>query len=261
MGIVRGVLIPALLASSMTIGARVLAAEEPDDRGWGELSGSVTLSSDYMFRGISNTSNLPQIQGDMTWAHGSGLYAGVWSSNTNFGGQNNSMEVDPFIGFSRPIGETGLSYDVGYWSYNYPGSRADLDGDGVAEDADFDYAELYGILSYQIGNVGLTGSLWYADNYFGDDFFDDVSSLAYHAIVSYALPMGVSVSGRVGEQTFDETSGLPDQDYTYYDVGASKAWRGFTFELRWHDTDDVQPELALSEDADGRLVFSITRSF
>jgi len=215
----------------------------------GTLSGNVMFSSDYVFRGITQTKNLPQIQGDLTWSHGSGVYTGIWASNTNFGGGDASMEFDPYIGFSRGIADTGLSYDIGYWSYNYPG------GD------ELNYWEVYGILSYETGSLGLSGSVWYADNYFGDDFFDDVSSLAYDATVSYQLNDKWLVSARVGQQTFDETAGLADQDYLYYDVGASMTWQDYTLALRWHDSDGVEPELATESDSDGSLVFSLTRSF
>lgn len=216
----------------------------------GQIGGSINLGTDYVFRGISNSNERPQVQADLNWSHSDGLYAGVWASNTDFGGPGNSMEVDPYIGHSAAIGASDWSYDVGFWYYHYPGAQSD-----------FDYWETYGILTYTLDMLSITGSLWYADNYFGDDFFGDESSLAYHVIVSYELPMGATASGRIGEQTYDEPAGLSDQDYTYYDIGASKNHWGLTFSLRWHDTDGVQPTLADPDLADGRLVARITKSF
>ena len=51
------------------------------------LSGSAWLTTDYMFRSISNTSQNPaaQVEFDLTY----GIFYGyVWGSNTDFGGEH-----------------------------------------------------------------------------------------------------------------------------------------------------------------------------
>lgn len=263
-GLCHAALAPRLavcLAMFVTGGSLHAQDELSDDDGPGTLSGNLKLSSDYMFRGISNTDNGPQIQGDVTWAFDNGIYVGVWSSNTEFGGDNNSLEIDPYVGFASSIGDTGLSYNVGFWSYNYPGSRSDLDGDGDTESASFDYWELYAILGYSIGKFTVSPSVWYADNYFGDDALDDVSSVAYDVTVSYALPQNFSVSARVGRQTFDETPGLVDIDYSYYDAGVSYTIRSITFDLRYFDTNGIRSALVNPNLADSRWVYGATYAF
>lgn len=215
-----------------------------------DFAGHVSLATDYVFRGISQTNEEPQIQTEWSWTHDSGIYAGVWSSNTDYGGPGNSMEFDPFIGFAGTVGDSGLSYDVGYWYYYYPGAESD-----------FDYAEIYAILTYTMANTDIAPSVWYADDYFGEDFFDNESSLAYQVALTHTFPPGFSISGAVGEQTFDEPNGLGDQDFTYWNIGVSQPWGGFTFDLRWHDTDGVQADLAPGELVDGRLVGRVTRDF
>jgi uncharacterized protein (TIGR02001 family) len=225
------------------------AGSEDDDFAGGSFSGNLRFATNYMFRGISQTDDGPQIQGDVTWAHNSGFYAGVWSSNTDAGGPGNSMEFDPFIGFSQAIGDTRLTYDVGFWYYSYPGS-----------DFDYDYWEIYGILTYAFDGASIGGSVWYADNYFGEDFFDGTSAIAVETVVTFDLPENFALSGRIGRQTFDEAGGIGDQDYTYYDVGVSKVWNDVTFDVRWHDAADVTSALA-SDDNVGALVGSVALAF
>lgn len=225
-------------------------AQDDSTVGGGILGGSVTLGTDYVFRSLSISNEKPQIKGDFNWTHDSGLYVGVWSSNTDFGGPGNSMELDPYIGFSGTLHDSAWSYDTGFWYYHFPGSQSDLD-----------YWEVYGTLTYILDNLSISGSLWYADNYFGDDFFGDESSLSYHAILAYQLPGGLRLSARLGEQTFDEPAGLSDQDYLYYDIGVTKDYQGFSLELRWHDSDGVKPALVDPDLADARLVAGITKSF
>ncbi|ABS64210.1 conserved hypothetical protein [Parvibaculum lavamentivorans DS-1] len=247
--------VAALVAISVTQPGNALAQDEgelaleDESSGYGSISGNLRLATNYMFRGISQTDDGPQLQGDVTWTHDSGLYVGMWASNTDAGGPGNSVEIDPFIGFSNPIGDSGFTYDLGFWYYAYPGS-----------DFDYDYWEVYGILTYDFETTSVAGAVWYADNYFGEDFFNDVSATAVDVTVTQALPWDLSVSGTLGRQTFDETGGIGDQDYTYYDFGVSKDWNDITLDLRWHDAVGVTSALASSDNV-GAVVGSVSFAF
>ncbi|MGK0473462.1 MAG: hypothetical protein ACJAR0_003958 [Candidatus Azotimanducaceae bacterium] len=216
----------------------------------GTVGATLSMATDYVFRGISQTLEEPQVQVDINWSHKSGWYAGAWSSNTEFGGDGNSMEFDPYIGFSSAVADTNWRYDLGYWHYHFPGAQAD-----------FDYGEFYGTVSYGPENVNASFSVFYADDFFGSDFFGDGSSVAFHGKFIYSLDNDVSLSARVGRQTFDEPVALVDQNYTYYDIGVSKRWIGFTLDLRWHDTVGVKSDYVAGSLADGRLVARVSRGF
>ena len=107
-----------------------------------ELSANIATVSNYYFRGITQTSDNAAIQGGIDYSHESGLYAGTWLSNIDFGGKENA-EVDLYAGFGNDIGDTGFSYDVGIIYYWYPGAGGEQQGD------DIDYAELYGSLGWK----------------------------------------------------------------------------------------------------------------
>ena len=49
-----------------------------------EVSGTLTLTSDYLFRGITQTDEKPALQGGLEWAHDSGVYAGAWGSSISW---------------------------------------------------------------------------------------------------------------------------------------------------------------------------------
>jgi uncharacterized protein (TIGR02001 family) len=216
----------------------------------GTISATLSMATDYVFRGISQTLEEPQVQVDLNWSHKSGWYAGAWSSNTEFGGMGNSMEFDPYIGFSSAVADTNWSYDVGYWHYHFPGAQSD-----------FDYGEFYGTATYGPENINASLSVFYADDFFGKDFFGEGSSVAFHGKFVYSLDNDFSFSARVGRQTFDEPAALVDQNYTYYDIGVSKRWIGFTLDLRWHDTVGVTADYVAGRLADGRLVARVSRGF
>ncbi|WP_193166279.1 TorF family putative porin [Microbulbifer hainanensis] len=222
--------------------------EEEEEESFGTFAGSALIASDYMFRSISNSNLRPQVQVDFNWSHDFGIYMGVWASNTDFGGTGNSMEIDPYIGFTRDIGDSNFSFDIGYWSYNYPGSPLSLN-----------YAEAYGYLNYANDKLSISPSIWWTDNYFGDDFLGSVSATAYEVTIGYELGQGFTPSFRVGQQTFG--SGYDNLDFMYWDIGMDYAHDEWTVGLRWYDTDGVDPFLANPKLADGEVVFGVTRSF
>ncbi len=115
------------------------------------VSGSATLTTDYRFRGVSQTDRGMAVQGGVTLSHESGVYVGAWGSNLagwgTFGGPN--MELDLTGGVKVPVGEGTL--DTGLVWYMYPGG---------ADTTDF--AELFARLSGDIGPLSLTAGVAYA---------------------------------------------------------------------------------------------------
>ena len=82
-----------------------------------EYSANVTLTSDYSFRGYSQTLRDPAIQGGFDVAFDSGFSVGTWASNVNFG--ETSMEWDLYVGWSKELRE-GVSLDVTAIYFDYP---------------------------------------------------------------------------------------------------------------------------------------------
>ena len=103
------------------------------------FSGSAALTSDYRFRGITQTENDPAVQAGFTLSHTSGLYVGVWGSNVNFGTPDPHVELDPFLGYSTELSGFAAKpiLDVGVWYYNYPSA------------SDLNWVELYGKLTFK----------------------------------------------------------------------------------------------------------------
>ncbi len=200
------------------------------------FSGSVTLTSDYVFRGISQTDEEPAIQAGLNLEHASGFYAGVWGSNVDFGGDED-IEIDYILGFSNEV--EGLSYTVAGYYYTYPGVDSDLD---------YDYFEAGLNLSYTADMVTPTASLYYSPDFFGG------TGEAWYitAGLSVAPTDAISVYANVGLQTVED---VPD-DVLDWNIGASYSVEAFTFDVKYTDTDisDFAP-------AEERIVGTVTFSF
>ncbi|MDQ7072995.1 MAG: TorF family putative porin [Gammaproteobacteria bacterium] len=83
-----------------------------------QLVPSVALSTDYVWRGYSQTDNDPAISGSFDYAHASGFYAGTWASNVSFA-TDTDIEIDVYAGFGGEL-DNGLGWDIGWLRYIYP---------------------------------------------------------------------------------------------------------------------------------------------
>jgi uncharacterized protein (TIGR02001 family) len=113
------------LASTLLVASTAALAQtkapEPDYT----LSFNAALTSDYRYRGISQSRLKPAVSGGVDFAHKSGFYVGAWGSSIkwikDFGGDA-SMEVDLYGGYKGSISDS-VSYDVGVLGYIYPSNR------------------------------------------------------------------------------------------------------------------------------------------
>lgn len=214
-----------------------------------DFSANVALTTDYVFRGISQTGEDPALQGGFDFKHASGFYAGVWGSNVEFAPavDDASLEIDYYAGITGEVGG-GLGWDVGAIYYSYPGS---------ADAADLDYWEAKGALNYAFKGVALEPSVALA-LYYSPEFTGETGDATYVVgSLNLTLPQDFGLSLHVGQQNIDET--VPDS-YIEYGVGVSKQVAGFGLALNYYGTNDDGEDLA-GELADDRVVFSVSRSF
>lgn len=194
------------------------------------LSANVGLTSNYLWRGVSQTDDGAAISGGIDYEHESGFYAGTWASNVDFGDAA-SYELDFYFGFGGDIGDTGFGYDVGYIYYAYPDSD---ENDPMNE---YDFGEVYGSISYSYfsftANYGV-------NNDDGAELFD--GALYLSADAAFEIADGLELGLHVGDYSFD--SDYDEGDYTDYGVSLSKD--GFTFAISDTDLDQDDMNVTIS---------------
>ena len=90
------------------------------------LSGNVGLTTDYVWRGMTQNAGDPSISGGFDLEHDSGFYLGTWAANVladDADGDalgSGSMELDGYFGFGGSFNDDA-GYDVGFIAYTYPG--------------------------------------------------------------------------------------------------------------------------------------------
>ena len=246
---IRKRLAPTALAAALAAAAGGAQAE---------ISGNVTLATDYRFRGVSQTDRQMALQGGLDWSHASGFYVGTWASNVDsnfFSGTSTDpqLEWDLYVGYSGEIG--GLGYDVGIIRYVYPGYD------------DANTTEIHVGVSYGVSDSVSVG----ADLYYSPELgFVGSNDSAWYFVVSgeVALPQGFTLSASVGRsfgEAFDGADSDPDTDYDAYtdwSIGISKDVAGVTLGLSWIGTssDAESTTLGFGGVAEDTFVFSVSKS-
>jgi uncharacterized protein (TIGR02001 family) len=244
------------LLSAALVGGLALPAHAQDANGL-ELSATATFTTDYVFRGISQTANNPAVQASLDASYGI-FYLGMWGSNLDFGagpsGQDiANLEIDYYGGIAPEW--RGISFDIGGIYYTYPGA---YDPGG-----DFDYFELKTGASYTFFDALTLG----ATNYWSPEFSGEIGNadaLELAAEYSFANKWWIfspSVSALVGWQWFDEAS---DSDYTYWNAGLTLGFMdNWSADVRYWDTDasDAGCFGAFANTCDERIVGTLSASF
>lgn len=89
-----------------------------------DLTGNVGVTSNYVFRGFTQSDNGPAIQGGIDYTHASGFYAGAWASTVKFCGAScdSGLEADLYFGLNFKL-QNDLVFDIGYIDYEYTNSN------------------------------------------------------------------------------------------------------------------------------------------
>lgn len=252
----RGLIGSLILGAALIIGL-ALPAKANDNQV--SLSAIATLTTDYIFRGVSYSGQEPAVQAEFDLAYGI-FYAGMWGSNvdlggTPFGGSVATLEIDYYAGIA-PTWQ-GINFDIAGLYYTYPGA---YDPAG-----NFDYFELKTGASYTFNEALTLGvaNFWSPDYSGGVGDSDALELSAEYAfsgkLFNFFLP---SVSGGIGWQWFSDL----DSDFTYWNTGLTLGFmEHWSADIRYWDTDFSNTGCAaftgFRSTCDARVVGTISASF
>ena len=198
--IVLSTLLAATLASTQAVAA------EPDYT----LSYNIGATTDYRFRGISQTSFKPAVQGGADFSHKSGVYLGAWGSNVNWvkdfaGATDGSLEVDLYGGYKGELAKD-LGFDVGVIAYIYPSNNATTNANTT---------EIYAALTYGLVTAKYSRSV---TNFVAN--VDSTGSQYLEVAATFDLGNGFSLTPHIGRQLIPNQ--LTSGDYTDYSLTVGK---------------------------------------
>ncbi|MCF2827194.1 MULTISPECIES: TorF family putative porin [unclassified Pseudoalteromonas] len=202
-------------------------------------SSTVTLASDYLFNGVSQTKEDEALQVSLDWFGKSGWYAGGWVSQVDFG-DGTDVEGDLYGGYKFTLTEK-LKLDVGLSQYTYH-------GDDVS--SDYNYAEAFAKFNYGQTNL----DFWYAWDYFGTGAAHGIVMLTHSIPITdrWLLTLGVDHSMSFDSDKYEWESG--DDDYTHWHLTGTYSISTWSFSLGYESND-------IDSYADSTFVASISKTF
>jgi uncharacterized protein (TIGR02001 family) len=251
------------LAGGLVAAPAAFAAE--DDGVPGDLAVTLALTTDYVFRGISQTDGGPAVQGTVDYAYmfrdEIGIYAGLFGSNVDFdevsgpGVDRASAEFDIYAGVKGTI--SGVIWQLGYIYYAYPKASP-------SSTFDYDYQEIVAKLGYDFDFMAISGGVNYAWDYFSETG----KGVYWNADLTVPLPFlpyEMKALAHIGHQDIDDNARFGAPDYTEWMLGLSATIKGFTITAAYTDTDlskgECFPGSGLTGTCKARGVLTLSKTF
>jgi uncharacterized protein (TIGR02001 family) len=237
-----------VLLTALMLGTTAAVAEEaPSDF---DVTGYLTGTNNFMYRGLSLSANSAAVQGQFSLEHKTGFYATLWASNTRLQTRGNSpnLEGNFLVGYTSNITDD-LAYDIGYLRTFYPGGNSQ-----------FDFNDFYGTLMYK----GISAGLSYSDDFFAE------TGTALYGFLAYdnKIINDVSLHAKVGytrnrSRDFLGIFGVDKSGWAHYELGLSHPLpKDFEISGVYHwTTGDVKDGFDTPGFGTNRMQFNLTKSF
>lgn len=206
-------LVAAVAAGLMVAGHATAAVEA-----------NIGVTSDYLWRGVSQSGDSASVSGGLDYSHDSGVYAGTWVGSL---AEGSGAETDLYLGYGGAAGD--FAYDVGYVYYHY----TELD--------DSDFGELYFNGSYADFGFGVAYTI--NSDLDNDEAFGE-GGLYYNVSYGIDLPQEYSATVTLGHYDLD-TSG-PDDSYNHVQLDVAKGDFTFTISKAGSDSGDDDTKFVVS---------------
>jgi uncharacterized protein (TIGR02001 family) len=229
------------LLTGLTLSATLLAPLAT-----AEVSGAITVTNDYRFRGVSQSAADPALQGNIDWSHDSGFFVGAWASTIDFDEPEYNgpdVEIDLYAGYYGEINDD-TSYDLTLYRYNYPG------------ESDLDYLEV----SAGIDFSGFRAAYWFTNDYSGSDLDLHYTEINYGWGFADNWSLDLHYGYNFGD-AIDDGEGF--DSYSDYSIGVSTEVSGFGISVAYLDT-DIDGDNEVSSDLyknTGTLLASVSYAF
>ena len=217
-----------------------------------QVTTNLGATSDYRFRGISQTQNAPALQGGIDYADKSGVYIGNWNSSVSSQLYTNGsgLESDLYAGYKKEV--AGVTLDVGSYNYFYP--RASVGS------TNYNTKEVYVGAAKGPVSVKVSQSL--------GDYFATSNSKGtryYQADVTYPIAgTKASVLAHAGKTDIANNTTL---DYTDYNFGVGYNIAGFDVTAKYYTNSNKTTTFETANTLNGQklyknaAVLSVSKTF
>ncbi|HXJ02342.1 MAG TPA: TorF family putative porin [Micropepsaceae bacterium] len=195
------------------------------------LTANADFTTNYVFRGITQSANRPAVQGGLDYAiPDTGFAIGTWVSSIDFG-DHTPFEWDLYANYNFNLGPVATSIGVIGYVYEWYGNF----GPYTWVEPNIGVSHDFGVLAWSAKAFWApsvpNGYLTIRNTYNPDS--------AYYLTTGVSVPVvpWLSVSGNLGYQGYSGgPTGHPDDGYTEWDIGATFTYDKYSLDLRYIDT-------------------------
>lgn len=211
-----------------------------------ETGGRLTIASDYMFRGVSQTMSGAAVHGEFGIEADNGWYGYAWVSNVDFTESGTAddgarLEIDLQVGYEQVLTER-LTATFSVSTYLFP---------GTAPGSDYNYAELGFALA-------VDGYHSLAVGFSNDVFGSDTTGIFYAAGSGLSLSEQVAFGIELGH--YDLEDGY-DLSYNYATLSISGELDPIHWQLSYFTTSEAAEEIFYDSTVDDRIVVTLSFEF
>jgi uncharacterized protein (TIGR02001 family) len=213
----------------------------------GTVGGHLDGTSDYVFRGVSQTRGAAAVQADLHYQTTGGWFTGAWASTVDLNpGRGATVELNAYAGRAWSLGGPWNARITGV-QYAYPNDTGFLS---------YDYFELVASLSYE-DRVGVTVSWSPNTSRFSPTygFSNESHTISYEMVGQVPIVDHVSATASLG---YYDLSRLFETGYTYGSLGLGGTYRNFRADLAWFATSDSAREMFGAETTGNRWSLTVT---
>ncbi len=149
-----------------------------------EFLGMLTASTNYLWRGVTQTDDQPAIALSLEYQHAQGWYLGAWSSNTRYGGEP-GYEVDIYLGRLFPLKPATIDVAVRHYAFPTGGKhRYDFHPQAWERGESNAFTEV---------QLGASHNRWMARCSYSDNYLDS-DHAGYYIELEHTQPLSDTVS-------------------------------------------------------------------
>lgn len=213
----------------IVLGAAGLTAAMASPAMSAPLSANGAITTNYVFRGISQSGAQAAVQGGLDYDAGAilpGLAVGAWASSIDFGhvnGEDTPIELDLYGSYTGAITDQ-FGYSFGVITYNYP---------NAPHGVNYNWYEIWAGLTYNFGIASVTGKVFYSPDYVN---LSD-RQIYYNGALSIPITPWLTLNGSVGYTDLENDVPPIIKSYTDYGVSLAATYENYTLTLGYTGTD------------------------
>jgi uncharacterized protein (TIGR02001 family) len=209
-----------------------------------EFTGYAVLTSDYVWRGVTQSDADPAIQlgGDVFF--GSGWFLGAWASTVDIDNgptRHRDRELNLYAGYAYDVSSL-WRVSARVVSYQYPGQTGNVD---------YDYVEYSLATNYN-------DRVWLEYSYSPDLYNTKLDSHNVEAYAEWPLKGNWSIGAGAGYYDVSELSG---NGYGYWQFGVTGSYQYADIDFRFHNTNRSAAYVSTDERSAQRVAVTVKVSF